>query len=84
VVNTLVFAPTGTGEWRDACGATSREHRRDRCGLPPDEHRRDMCGAALDEQNGRPGIDPARGIERLTIVDGVTATPRDAASSIRD
>ena len=36
------------------------------------------------EQIGRTGIDPARGIERLTIVDGVTVRPRDAASSIRD
>jgi hypothetical protein len=38
------------------------------------------CG----QQFGRLGIDPARGIERLTIVDGVTVRPRDAASSIRD
>jgi len=36
------------------------------------------------DQIGRGGIDPARGIERLTSVDGVTARPSDAASSIHD
>jgi hypothetical protein len=33
---------------------------------------------------GRPGSDRALGIERLTIVDGVTAPRRDAPSPNRD
>jgi hypothetical protein len=33
---------------------------------------------------GRPGIEAAPAIERLTIVDGVTIRPGDAASSTHD
>ena len=71
MVNALVLALTGTERWDGSLR------------YPSDPYR-DACGIAPTEQIGRPGIDPARGIERLTIVDGVTDRARDAASSIRD